>query len=80
MKTRLKSISFLLVLAFVALTGVNAKVVSELSLTVESDPELEIERWMVQDDYWMPNSVEVTPEVDEVLELEQWMIDDCYWK
>ena len=80
MKTRLKSISFLLVLAFFTLTGINAKEAIELSLAVETDPELEIEKWMVQDDHWMPNSVEVTPEVDEVLELEQWMTDDCYWK
>ena len=80
MKTRLKSISFLLALAFIAFTGINAKVKTELSLTVESEPALEIEKWMVQDDYWMANSVVVTPEVDEVLELEPWMTDDCYWR
>ncbi len=53
---------------------------TELNLTVESDPELKIEEWMVQEDYWTASSVRVTQEVEEVLELEQWMIDDCYWK
>lgn len=80
MKTRLVSISFLFALAFVAITGINAKVATELNLTVESDPELKIEGWMVQEDYWTASSVRVTPEVEEDLELEQWMIDDCYWK
>ena len=79
MKTRLTSISFLLILAFVVVTGINARMPVEYSLTVDRDPDLEIEAWMVQDDHWKPTSIEVIPETDETLELEQWMIDDHYF-
>ena len=78
---QLKGISFLLALAFVAMTGINAKVASELNLAVEADPELEIEAWMAEDDYWTSKTViDLTPAVEETLKLEEWMVDDCYWK
>ena len=77
---RIKSISFLLVLAFVAATGINAKVETELNLAIEPDPVLNIEAWMSQDDYWTSNAVANTQEVDGELDIEEWMFDNRYWK
>ncbi len=80
MKTRISKISLLLAISFIAVTGINAKVASELSLTNAADPELKIEAWMVEDDYWSSSANIVAPDADEALEIEQWMINDCYWR
>ncbi|MGQ8336057.1 hypothetical protein ACUNWD_05855 [Sunxiuqinia sp. A32] len=80
MKNQFQKVTLVLVVLVAFLTSIQAKNATEFSFDLASDPVLEIEEWMVQDEYWT-SSFEVAPdEVDQELNLEQWMVEDCYWK
>jgi len=53
-------------------------------LIQENDPDLNIEKWMVNSKYWDwatsdNNAASIAEENDEALELENWMTQNCYW-
>lgn len=78
MKKNLKQATILAALVVVMMTTIQAKRITEISLQADSDPALELEEWMVQDNYWTTNYVVAPQEVDAELDLEQWMVDDCF--
>jgi len=80
MRIQIKRIAPILVLAIAGVVSSYATNALTLRLDMETDPELELEAWMVQDKYWT-NQLEAAPdETEEELVIEPWMIDDCYWK
>ncbi|MGD9928648.1 MAG: hypothetical protein AB7U05_01405 [Mangrovibacterium sp.] len=79
MKTRLNRLAFLLAIAAVAFTGIQAKSSSRLFIQ-ELEPEMEIESWMTADMYWSNCIYLIDQEAEPELELETWMIDEGYWR
>jgi hypothetical protein len=77
MKTKFGKL--VLVIAVVVLTGVQAKSSGLLS-SVEVEPELEIESWMVDAAFWNDGLIDLTPATEKSLSIEKWMYDDVYWK
>ncbi|WP_423129280.1 hypothetical protein [Gaoshiqia sp. Z1-71] len=83
MKTHVNKIAFILAIAVVGLTGINAKVNSKIFIP-EQEEELKIETWMTEDGYWQKNQTdaipEFAPEADSELAIESWMCDENFWK
>ena len=79
MKTRLYRLVFLLAIAAIALTGIQAKSSSELFVP-EPEPEMEVESWMTADLYWSNCIYLIEQEAEPELELGSWMVDEGYWK
>ncbi len=84
MKTR---ISQLVVVAFFAFTGLGNVSAKETranvsSLENEKEPQLQVEDWMINANYW--NESETAFYAEQVaegsLELESWMTDENTWK
>ncbi|MFW5832004.1 MAG: hypothetical protein ACOCVA_07110 [Prolixibacteraceae bacterium] len=46
-----------------------------------AEPELEVESWMVNENYWNATgkTVQLFEDSDAKLEIESWMTDDNYW-
>ncbi|MCW0484788.1 hypothetical protein [Gaoshiqia sediminis] len=79
MKTRLNRLAFLLAIAAIAFTGIQAKSSSKLFVP-EFEPEMEIESWMTADVYWSNCDDLIEQEAEPELELETWMVDEGYWR
>jgi len=79
MKSRIGKLLFVLAIAIVALTGINAKSTTRL-LKVETEPALEIETWMTDEFFWNRENVNVAPANDKELGIEKWMYDDDHWR
>ena len=85
MRTRLSQMilaAFLVTFLFVGngnAKGTEWKVASSLENIVEN--KLELENWMVNDNYWniAENTYVVETEKDELLYLESWMLDESKW-
>ena len=77
---KLAAITFFALLLFVG--NVNAKG-TELDALNQIDIEetLEIENWMVSDNFWASTTTYVFEKVNDIyLELESWMTEDSIWE
>jgi hypothetical protein len=79
MKSRIGKFLFLLAIATVALTGINAKKTNYLLIT-ETEPALDIEHWMTDEFFWNKEFTDVAPAKDKELNIETWMYNDDHWK
>ncbi len=83
MKTRINQIVALAFLAIFILAGnVNAKGTEHNASSQEIiENSLELEDWMVNDNFWSINNI-ITFEnaTEEILQLESWMTNDNVWE
>lgn len=53
--------------------------------SINTEESLEIEEWMISDNYWgvedttQEKEVSVAEEKEEPLEVENWMVNEAYW-
>jgi len=86
MKQTIILLAGILVLGLSALVTVSATIEKSTSygafFVQEQDPNLEIEDWMINKDYWSENSNELTTiavESETELEIEPWMVEESIW-
>ena len=79
MKTQMNKFVFMLAIAVIALTGINAKASSRVVIT-EVEPAMEIENWMVDETFWNKEMSNIEPASEKELAIEGWMIDEKYWE
>lgn len=82
MKTRFNQILLLALVSFFLLAGnVNAEGTERTnasSLEILNEPALELENWMVDENYWAASDI-YGVQYEEVLNIENWMVDEEYW-
>ena len=82
MKTRISQIVAVTFFALFILVGsVNAKRTENSASSHENETALELENWMVNENYWeTSDNFEFVSATDETLEVESWMTNENTWE
>ena len=82
MKTRISQIVTVTFFALFILVGnLNAKGIEKIASSLENETALELENWMINENYWeSSNNFDFVNVTDETLEVECWMTDVNTWE
>ncbi|VAW20394.1 hypothetical protein MNBD_BACTEROID01-2032 [hydrothermal vent metagenome] len=84
MKARVSQILFIALFTLLLAGNISAKgagVVATSSFENEHETALEVENWMVNDNYWIypANTIILEAEAENELFLEGWMTNETFW-